>query len=75
MQHEFQKTKKSISDFLTKSSNPQSMFLDPCDEHEISKIINTFKPKKSAGHDGLSMDLIKKIKNGILLPLSLIMNI
>ena len=40
----------------------------------MSKIIETLKPKSSSGIDGISNKLLKLIKNGILVPLTLIMN-
>ena len=41
---------------------------------DISKTIHNFLPKTSCGHDGLSMKLIKRLKDIIFRPLSLIIN-
>ena len=67
-------TNKSVRDFLTGPSNPNSIFLNPCTMVEIEQLINNSKSKTSRGHDGLSMLFIKQIKSGILLPLTHIIN-
>lgn len=40
----------------------------------IAKIMQEFKPKLSYGHDGLSMKIIKRLKNTLIEPLSLLIN-
>ena len=46
----------------------------PTDEEEIFKIINGMKPKKSAGHDGLSSIYLKLFIYEIVRPLTIIIN-
>ena len=59
--------------YLSKILNCSFSFkqINPAD---ISKIIHNFLPKTSCGHDGLSMKLIKRLKDIISRPLSLIIN-
>lgn len=52
----------------------KSFFFSPTTPDEITRLIATLKCKKSSGHDGLSNDLIKKFKNEISKPLSIIFN-
>ena len=40
----------------------------------VTKIINSFLPQSSCGHDGLSMKLIKSLKEYLSRPLSLVIN-
>ena len=53
---------------------PQTMFMSPTDEHEISCIIRNLRNKNSSGHDGLSPSLIKMLEPAISKPLSIIFN-
>ena len=48
------------------------MYLKNCTEQEVLKIVNKFKSKKSIDTEGLSMNLIKKIINNIIKPLTYI---
>ena len=50
------------------------MFLTPTDPEEVLKIIKTFKPKKSSGHDGISMQFIKQIGAALATPLAFLIN-
>ena len=43
-----------------KPSNPNSIFLTPCDDEEILMIIKSLKSKSSCGIDNISNKLIKK---------------
>ena len=52
-----------------------SMFLSPSNEDEISKIINDFKSKSSQDVNGISMALVKKVKDFITKPLNIICNL
>ena len=36
-------TNKSIQDFLSQNRNPHSIFLAPCDAHEVTKFPNSYK--------------------------------
>ncbi len=56
------------------AANPQSCFLYPIDYMEVLKIMQTFKPKKSTGDDGISMSLLKHISEESCLPLAMIIN-
>ena len=43
-------------------------------EFDIIKVLDKFKPKSSNGPDGLSMKLLKSIKDSIAAPLSILVN-
>ena len=49
-------------------------FLHPTDTNEISKLIDSLKAKKSTGEDSISNILIKGIKDGLVIPLTLVIN-
>jgi hypothetical protein len=51
-----------------------SFFLTPTTVDEILTIIHSLKSKKSSGHDSINTQLLKKLKNGIALPLEIIAN-
>ena len=51
-----------------------SFSFNTINENDIIKILDKFKPKTSAGPDGLSMKLLKSIKEFIAPPLSLLVN-
>ena len=59
----------SIYDYLNRDFN-NSMYLQNCTEQEVLKIVNKLSKKKSMDTDGLSMNLIKKIINNIIKPLT-----
>ena len=46
----------------------------PTTKQEIKRIIKSFKPKQSSGHDGFSNKLIKDLSDEIALPLCMIFN-
>ena len=50
------------------------MFLNPTDPSEISKIIKSLKMKKSTGHDGISIMLLKSLGESVCKPLSELIN-
>ena len=50
------------------------MYLQNCTEQGVLKIVNKFKNKKSMDTDGLSMNLVKKVINNIIKPLTYICN-
>ena len=52
----------------------QTLFLAPVTDIEVLCIIDGLKNKKSKGVDGLSTNFIKSIKNGLALPLSILIN-
>lgn len=51
-----------------------TFFLRPTTHTEIFATINSLKPKKSAGHDSINTQFIKKIKFSIIDPLEIIIN-
>ena len=53
----------------------QSMFMNPCTQDEVCRIINGFKNKTSQDVNGISMKLIKEIKDYIIKPLIYICNL
>ena len=66
---------KSITHYLDKiNRNTKSVFLAPCTEMELIKIIDKLPNKKSAGHDGMSNVLLKELKNEIVSPLAIVFN-
>ena len=60
-----------------KSKNQQRthFFLSPTDLEEISKIVNSFKSKKSYGHYNTSTAFVKRAIIALKVPLSILINI
>jgi hypothetical protein len=54
--------------------NTKSTYLSPMDYNEILKILQDLKPKKSAGHDRLTPELLKQIDTHIAYPISILTN-
>ena len=52
----------------------KSMFILPCTEEEVSQIINNFKNKTSQDVNGISMKLVKELKEYLIEPLTHICN-
>lgn len=52
----------------------QSFFLTPTDPQEILAILKNVKAKQSTGHDNLSTNLLKSMKESLSIPLSKIVN-
>lgn len=65
---------RNFTEFLPQRFH-KSLFLTPTDEEEIYKIVRCLKPSNSTGHDGLSVNLLKKIITCIIAPLTYIFNI
>ena len=65
---------KHFKDFLGERCNA-SLFLNPTDEEEIFRIVNSLKNKKSYGSDEISNNLLKLIIPYIINPLVHIFNI
>ena len=63
----------SIYDYLNRDFN-NSMYLKKCTEQKVLKIVNKFQNKKSIDTNGLSMNIIKKVINNIIKPLTYICN-
>ena len=69
------KSRNSIIHYLNNiNRNPQSVFLSPCTESEILKLIEKLPNKQSSGYDGVSNALIKELKNELIKPLTYIFN-
>ena len=64
---------KHFSQYLS-NSNERSIFINPTHPEEIENIIRNMKPKKSQGKDNINSVFIKKIKESICRPLTLLMN-
>ena len=56
------------------SSNPHSLFLEPCSPTEIINITNSLRNCKGTGLDGYAVKVIKHVINDIAYPLSEIFN-
>ena len=56
------------------SRNKNSIFLNPTNSLELSKIIRKLKSKTSSGYDGISNNIIKELESALLLPLEIIIN-
>ena len=64
-----------ITHYLRKiKRNEKSLFMTPVTNIEISKLIDNIPNKISSGHDSITNVLLKKIKNGIVNPLTDIFN-
>ncbi len=64
---------KTFTDFLKNKISSKLKFYDIEKEH-IIKTINDMKPKTSSGYDGISMKIIKSVKNILAYPLAMIIN-
>ena len=51
------------------------MFLNPITEDEVLEVIKNLDAKKSTGHDGFSILIIKKFAAELTVPLTLIFNL
>lgn len=67
------RNKKPYSEYL-KRVITSSFYFKLTNEVEVAKIIKSFKPKSSTGHDGISMKLLKLISPAINRSLALIIN-
>ena len=61
--------------FLKNVDISQTMFIRPTNEYEIVQIIDSFKNKSSEDIHGLSMVLLKQVKDFIVKPLNYIFNV
>ncbi len=68
-------SKKSVEHYMKSDRNIASMFLGPCDPIEIDNLITSSNAKKSTGHDGISMILVKSISKEVSVPLTKIINL
>ena len=53
-------TSISPDKFLSGTEFPNSMFLDPTSEYEVTEAVKNFKLGKAAGYDNISMNMIKQ---------------
>ena len=68
-------SKESYFNYLNNmESNPNTIYLMPCTEEEILKIIRELKPKTSSGYDKISNKLLKDISDSIIKPLTKLLN-
>ena len=66
---------KTTDHYISKiDSNCKTMFLNPTNCTEVEYVIDKLKNKHSSGRDNISNFLIKKLKNVIVLPLTIIIN-
>ena len=65
----------NIDHYLSKILNePKSVFLTPCNEHEIKNLIKQLKNISSSGYDNISNILLKELGDVIPKPLTFIFN-
>ena len=55
-------------------NNNRTLFMNPCSQNEVSKLIDQLPNKSSSGHDEINNLLLKKLKLCLLLPLEVIHN-
>ena len=68
-------SKKPINNYLASIPNHHSsIFLEPCTEQEISKLIKSLKPKKSSGIDNIDNIILKELEEHLTRPLMLMFN-
>ena len=68
-------SKMGLDFYLNKISlNKKSIFLQPTDSLELSKIIRNLKNKTSSGYDGISNNIIKELEATLVGPLEIIIN-
>ena len=72
-----QKIKKSSKHFTDYLGNRtvESLFFLPTNEHEIIQVVKQLRNTSSAGHDGISISVLKKIIYSIAKPLSFTFNL
>lgn len=70
------KTESSLLTNLNQTASiSQTLFFQPTDEHEVSKLISLLKNDSSPGFDNLKVPLLKAIKTSIVTPLTHIFNL
>ena len=68
-------SKRTIDSYITSIPNHNSsIFLKPCTEQEVSKLIRSLKPKKSSGIDNIDNIILKELERYLIAPLTLIFN-
>lgn len=65
---------KNYKNYMKTSTQSTSLYFRPTDSNEIINTINSLKPKKSSGHDGVNALLLQQIKFAISSPLSIAIN-
>ena len=61
-------SKHTFESYLKLERNSHSMFLNPTYPSKIFKIIKSFKMKKSTGHDGIGIMLLKSLGESVCKP-------
>ena len=65
----------SITDYINNiPRNLHSIFINPTNQHETEKMIDSLPNKTSSGHDGISNILLKVLNESISYPLSILFN-
>ena len=68
-------SKRPIDSYISSIPNHNSsIFLEPCTEQEVSKLIKSLKPKKSSGIDNVDNIILKELEDYLTAPLMLIFN-
>ena len=68
-------SKRPIDDYIASIPNyPSSIFLEPCTELEISKLIRSLKPKRTSGMDNIDNIILKELEEHLTTPLTMIFN-
>lgn len=67
-------TDKCSDSYLPGNPIQKSFYMAPTDPEEIKKIISNLKGKRSAGHDNISSNFIKQIKDAVIIPISILTN-
>ena len=72
---QMKRSQKPINDYIsTIPRHQKSIFLEPCTEQEISKLLRNLKPKKSSGIDDVNNIILKELECYLTLPLMLLFN-
>ena len=75
LQTKIPNSSKNINDYLRAIQRSQNtIFLSPCTDTEVKRLLNNLPNKGSSGTDSISNILLKKLKDVISLPLTMIIN-
>ena len=72
--HEYKTQWQRFYEYLQETES-SSIFLNPIVESDIMEIINKLNPTKSPGCDNIGNNIIKKVSNEIIKPLTMIFNL
>ena len=68
------KSNRTFDSYLNKNLISDSMYLNPTGDLEVCNILNSLQPKKSCDCDGISIKFLKNVKEGIVSPVTIIIN-